>query len=234
MSNYRVFSSPMINHKYKIAYFPIFKTGCLSTTAILEGFYHFNKISLKEFKENYSDYYKFTFFRNIYKRFNSAVKYLTNHYKDNKNIQFTIDDALTDKITDYSKNHLKPQTIYYDIDYDFIGDTDNLHFDLCRILIERGFQILDKHLEYIKLDNNMNNTSSDKNISFSQEVLDKINEVYKNDFEKGKYQIIDNIDNNIDLTKPTNKYNEICLLVKDKIISIENTEFKRLNYFFCN
>ena len=50
----------------------------------------------------------------------------------------------------FSKNHLKLQSDFWNITYDYIGNTDTLHYDLCKLLIQNNIKIIDKHFEYIK------------------------------------------------------------------------------------
>ena len=235
MSDDYTVSVPLINHKYKLIYFPIFKTGCYSTSLILEGLYHFNKIHLNEITENYSDYYKFTFVRNPYKRFNSAVKYLINMTRNEnyieedsfKKVKFKFNDLFSDNLSVYSKNHLKLQSEFWNFTYDYIGYTDTLHYDLCNILIKNNIKIIDKHLQYIKMENNINNTSKNKNITFDKELLEKVNEFYKKDFEIFNFKVIENIDE-IDLISSKQETDKIYDLIKENIIPIEETEFRVL------
>ena len=77
------------------------------------------------------------------------------------------------------------------------------------------------------MDNNINNTSKTKNIIFDIELLKKVNEFYKKDFEIFNFNLIENIDN-INFSQSKQNTDKIYELIKENIIPIEETEFKIL------
>ena len=77
------------------------------------------------------------------------------------------------------------------------------------------------------MENNINNTSKNKNITFDKELLEKVNEFYKKDFEIFNFKVIENIDE-IDLISSKQETDKIYDLIKENIIPIEETEFRVL------
>ena len=204
---------------------------------------NFTYKKLKKFKK----FFKFTFVRNPYSRFNSTYKYLSIMNSDiinpnnvfinnnsivnlnnifinnNDTINFNNDFINSDFNLDntefnyYCFTHFLPQTCYYNINYDYIGKTENLDEDLIKLLIM--FNIPITHFNFLKKELKCNNTNNIKDITYSTELINNINKYYDKDFCMFNY---DKINNSADIINPNYKrYDEIYLKYKNYFSEID-------------
>jgi hypothetical protein len=161
---------------------------------------------------SFNDYFKFTFVRNPYTKFVSAINYCCEGFiKTNKknnipieslkelNIKLFLENYYNnnyDIINSYIKFHVitsqSEHLLFNDIKYDFIGKFENLDYDLIQIFKKLNIKII--HQRYI-LNNIVINSSrfSIKN-NINIETLNQINDIFSNDFTNFNYSKVENID----------------------------------------
>jgi hypothetical protein len=233
--NYHLSYNFYINHEYKVIFRSIYKNGISYVTSILKTYYEFVPLLIneKDFLDLYSNYKIFTFLRDPYKRFNSAINYLK--IRNQNKITHSYEDIFSNNICIYAYNHLKSQFTFYDKSHnDWIGNTDYLSRDLCKALLHFGFKIVDTHWEIIQTHTRKNSSKELSNIEFTSELLEKINLYYKDDFEKLNLAKVETIDK-IDLNSPKDNLEEIYELIKDNIILFSETNvYKKYSYLLDN
>ena len=156
--------------------------------------------------DKWNDYYKFTFVRNPYDRLFSAWKYLkkinlfTKSFKEFAFLNFN----------DYNYDNLNLNKIYfhsfiteYDhiinkyklLDINYIGKFENLNNDLIFILHQLGIKEI-LHMNEIKLNVKINESNIYENNTkiqyynyYDDTLLNKVNQVFFNDFRFFNYKI---------------------------------------------
>lgn len=200
-------------------------------------------------EDKWNSYYKFTFVRNPYTKFVSAFNYLqagliasesASESASETNIKQEIDiNSILDKeqfgayvythmcIT--QKEHMKDKNTH--INYDFIGRFENLNEDLITILKNMGITEI-KHGKYIKNSIRVNSNKIDAiyNDIYNNELLDKVNKYFEEDFNQFDYKMITDVK---DIYFENNNKNDNVLyekLLNDETITvIENIEEIKLN-----
>uniref|UniRef100_A0A6C0I006 Sulfotransferase domain-containing protein n=1 Tax=viral metagenome TaxID=1070528 RepID=A0A6C0I006_9ZZZZ len=175
--------------------------------------------------EMWNTYFKFVFIRNPYDRAISGWKFSTRGMP----VKPKLIDFLRNKnkVTNVAYSHTfitqKAHLIEADdttIDFDYYGDFNNLNEELIKILLHLGVKTI-KHERLIEKDIIMNKGSEEETKTpyykyyENQEILDRINSHFKEDFEYFGYTIYNNIQDIKD------NY--------DKILSIPMTNKGKLN-----
>ena len=152
----------------------------------------FNKLADMN-DDKWNSYFKFTFTRNPFTKCISAYNYLK---KYNKNI-LTLNEVLqnTLSLSNYEYFHLiipqYEQLINNEnnIDFNFIGHFDNLNEDLIIALSKIGILNI-KHRYYLENNIVINSNSVQDNLEINEETIKLINEIFKDDFDKFKYNYV--------------------------------------------
>ena len=175
--------------------------------------------------EMWNTYFKFVFIRNPYDRVISGWKFSTRGMP----IRPKLIDFLRNKnkVTNVAYSHTfitqKAHLIEADdktIDFDYYGDFNNLNEELIKILLHLGVKTI-KHEKIIEKDIIMNKGKEEETKTpyykyyENQEILDRVNEHFKEDFEYFGYQMYNTIDEIKD------NY--------DKILSVPMTNKGKLN-----
>ena len=237
------------------SYYLTHEDHCLfgDENTINNGFLHLNKDGIYKYfetskkfnnimdmnEDKWKSYYKFTFVRNPYTKFVSAFNYLhAGLIETESNIKQDINSILDkEKFGAYvythmcitQKEHMKDKNAH--INYDFIGRFENLNEDLITILKTMGITEI-KHGTYIKNNIKVNSNKFDAiyNDIYNNELLNKVNKYFEEDFNQFGYKMITDMK---DIYFENKNYNDNDLyekLLKDKSITvIENIEEIKLN-----
>jgi len=154
-----------------------------------------NKITGMD-EQKWKEYYKFCFIRNPYERFISGFCYCSKYLKIN--IEFEKFIYLQDYVTSFEYIHtFMPQSkhiIYNDKNVcNFIGSFERLEEDFKKILLTIGF----KEGEIVHNHERKNHTIHFP-LSYyikNQDILDKMNEICKDDIHLLSFQKIDEVSN---------------------------------------
>jgi hypothetical protein len=175
--------------------------------------------------EMWNTYFKFVFIRNPYDRVISGWKFSTRGMP----IKPKLIDFLRNKnrVTNVSYSHTfitqKAQLIEPDnktIDFDYYGDFNNLNEELIKVLLHLGVKTI-KHERLIEKDIIMNKGKEEETKTpyykyyENQEILDLVNDHFREDFEYFGYQMYDTIED------IKNNY--------EKVLSIPMTNRGKLN-----
>jgi len=126
--------------------------------------------------------------------------------------------------------------------YDFVGRFENLDEDLIKVLIELKLPI--KHQRFLINDIEINNSNKRLvfDININEEILDRINKTFYEDFHNFNYELIETIKDDIFKEKNDRKERKKSLvdkLIKDKLIEspfesvfINNIEVLRLKEIY--
>jgi hypothetical protein len=184
-----------------------------------------NKDDVPITDEMWNTYFKFVFIRNPYDRVISGWKFSTRGMP----VKPKLIDFLRNKnkVTNVAYSHTfitqKAHLIEADnttIDFDYYGDFNNLNEELIKILLHLGVKTI-KHEKLIEKDIIMNKGNEEETKTpyykyyENQEILDRINAHFKEDFEYFGYTMYNNIQDIKD------NY--------DKILSIPMTNKGKLN-----
>jgi hypothetical protein len=204
----------IISHKYKFIFFALPKTGTHSIRFALRphlgendeehvALFHNSKFDIQEFEtrnnghfsvkeilphlseEVWNTYYKFTFVRNPWDRFVSAVVFKNKQLQNRTEFVSPFIDKFIHKPNFIDNIFYKPQYDYLTDNngkqcMDFIGKTENMEADYHKICNHLGIPIE-------KID--VRNSTSRKGYQdiLSPESKIKIEEIYKNDVEHFSY-----------------------------------------------
>lgn len=170
--------------------------GKILTFCNNRGIYNYYKTSNQLTKmmdlndEKWNDYYKFCFCRNPYSRVVSGWNYIQETEK--QNIDFDVYLTYKDIVSENEYSHVFLEQSSHILDenennkniMNYIGDFDNLENDFKQILLNIGFK--EDEIKHDGKNVNKRSHGSYKKY-YTQEILDKVNEFYENDFKYLKY-----------------------------------------------
>lgn len=146
---------------------------------------HLNKLMNMD-KEKWESYTKFCFVRNPYSRVLSGWK----HMKISLGLSETLDEYISNtNVTDIEYGHVfmtqkkQIEDENGNCGVDIIGRFEHLEEDFCEILKKIGFnQIIHKNIK-----RNVSNESSSETFVYEKKTVEKINKLFKDDFESFHY-----------------------------------------------
>ena len=155
--------------------------------------------------DKWKEYYKFTFVRNPYEKFYSILScYKNKKFNDDVN-SFHSDKNLLLENKELCSNYMYCMTFinqyehlldYTDnLNMQFIGSVEYLDRDLLIILNQLGVKDV-RHFQYLEQNNKNSfyyNNFSEFNSFYDNEILNKINELFKTDFDCFGYKMINDI-----------------------------------------
>jgi len=170
----------------------------------------------QNYDEKYQNYFKYTFVRNPYDKLYSAYLYLKENIKcdairglyENKNHFVDFKTFIENRNNVNNISYFHAFITQYDqlindngiIEMNYIGNVETLDEDFLYILNNRGIDININHKRML-FENVKTNSTDDKNIlkEYNQEILNFVNEYFKNDFTYfgyKKYETIEEFANN--------------------------------------
>lgn len=204
----------IISHKYKFIFFALPKTGTHSIRFALRphlgehdeehvALFHQSKFDIEEFKtrnnghfsvqeimphlrkEVWDTYYKFTFVRNPYDRFVSAIVFTNKNLQKHPALVKPFIEKFVTKPGFEENIFFKPLYDYLineagNFCMDFIGKTETMEQDYQKICTHLGIPI-----ESIGIENSTKRNTYQEALSPLSKL--KIEEIYKNDIEKFRY-----------------------------------------------
>lgn len=176
--------------------------------------------------EKWSTYYKFTFIRNPYDKLVSAYKYINSNNYGNKKVLFQQFIENMDNCSDYTYFHAfisqyqQLLNLNNEIDINYFGKFENLNNELINVLKIIGVK---KILHYSIIEKNIaiNRSNLDKNYAlyYNDNILQKVNNIFNEDFLYFKYKKNETIE---ELIYDSNMYyisNDILKKNNDNIIN---------------
>lgn len=145
--------------------------------------------------EKWESYFKFTFIRNPYDKLVSAYKYINSNSYGNKKVTFKQFIDNKDISTDYTYFHAfitqyqQLLNLNNEININYFGKFENLNVELINILKMIGVKKI-LHYGIIEKNISINRSNVDKNYAlyYTDEILQKVNNIFDEDFSYFKYK----------------------------------------------
>jgi hypothetical protein len=176
--------------------------------------------------EKWNSYFKFTFIRNPYDKIVSAYKYINSNNYGNKKVTFQQFIDNKDICSDYTYFHAfitqYKQLLNLDneININYLGKFENLNVELINILKMIGIKKI-LHYGIIEKNVSINRSNVDKNYAlyYNDEILQKVNNIFNEDFLYFKYKKNETIEELISDSEIYYISNEKLKINNDNIIS---------------
>jgi hypothetical protein len=151
--------------------------------------------------DKWESYFKFTFIRNPYDKLVSAYKYINSNNYGNKKVTFKQFVDNKDISSDYTYFHAfitqyqQLLNLNNEININYFGKFENLNVELINILKLIGVKKI-LHYGIIEKNISINRSNVDKNYAlyYTDEILQKVNNIFDEDFLYFKYKKNENIE----------------------------------------
>ena len=174
----------VLNKYFEMSFHTIGKPASIKVTP-----QHFQAHDIKLLFNGIDWDYSFSIVRDPYERLISEYFYQTKIAKENFQSRPDFSMWVVNNLERYKKNnfifdnHLRPQYQFIDDDIEVFKLENGLDVVLNKLLNKYGFNTLDREKIYYE-----NKTHRDKDVDFSLEAIEIVNEVYHRDFELFGYK----------------------------------------------